>query len=778
MRVSSRFVCVLLVCVLFVWNIDAFSCDIFEPQENEYVLPSYSFNKIPEVMEYSDGFDDFLFRTDTEVDALNIVSYKMNDGTESVFVFPENVKYRNEDGIVKDRSSFLEPQFDNSGLLIYRNDNDVISEFPDNYSRGVLLCDSNYKIKMSALNSSGVAKIRQKNELVYENAYSNIDVVYTVNFNGFKEEMIINNADFCNLFSFSFQTYGLTIINDNKDILLLDNDTIVGTLGKIIIFDAGNNYTETIPEIYTITEKEEYLVEFSIPEDFLIEPDIVYPIVVDPSITFLSGTLYGPNTKTAVVDSLNSIYMTEQSVLSIGYLGTNTWYNGLVSFPNILSFFDANTDRILSSSLILYMQSTYSAASSSCYVYAYPSTNTWYLPGYPSSGLFTSYAGSVYGRALLKTSYTPGKQINIPLTSIANEWINGNFINGNNVNGIHLVLSDSLASTSFYGSSTANTSYLPRLCFSLSSEENNSILSGAIYKLSGMISTNVLEYDSLQENLSPATDDLNNPNQLYKITYDSSFGGYFIYSIGAGKYLSFDSSTGEVLLTSSYSYNNYWFFGEYGGYSFIVNIYGKYLYLSSGFLSLTDSSLTLPYWNIRFFCLDIDSVKQETKYTCSSASIRMILSYYGISYLEADIESWQRSEYGSDWNDPDAVDNELTRLLQENHVNITYVVSDISSGRTITQYRNWLLSVLLAGCPMIIQLATDGQYLPSTGGHFLVLKGIYYCESNSTYYAIVNDPNYKPFNWGYTENEKAIPINILKYYQSLVSTPNGYYWGV
>lgn len=71
MRVSSRFVCVLLVCVLFVWNIDVFSCDILEPQENEYVLPSYSFNKIPEVMEYSDGFDDFLFRTDTEVDALN-----------------------------------------------------------------------------------------------------------------------------------------------------------------------------------------------------------------------------------------------------------------------------------------------------------------------------------------------------------------------------------------------------------------------------------------------------------------------------------------------------------------------------------------------------------------------------------------------------------------------------------------------------------------------------------------------------------------------------------
>ena len=94
MNVSCRFVCVLLVCILFVGNIDAFSCDILEPQENEDVLPSYSFNKIPEVMEYSNGFDDYLFRTDTEVDALNIISYKMNDGTESVFVFPENVKYR------------------------------------------------------------------------------------------------------------------------------------------------------------------------------------------------------------------------------------------------------------------------------------------------------------------------------------------------------------------------------------------------------------------------------------------------------------------------------------------------------------------------------------------------------------------------------------------------------------------------------------------------------------------------------------------------------------
>lgn len=730
---------------------------------------NYSFDNIPEVIEkewYESGLN---IRTDTDNDALNVLKYKTVEGNDALIVFPTDVKYIDKEGIIRDKSTTLSETVIN-GEIVYANNNNIVSVIPQNIKNGIRIASSEFCINMNSLNVIDSKGVLCDNNVTYYNVNNNVDYRYYATFDGCKEEIIIQSQDFSNLFSFTISGNCLEMVKEESWLLKNGDDTIA-QLGNLFVYDSNGKTTYFEYNIESTKEPNCYTVSFSIPDVFL-EDDIEYPIVVDPTITFFATYSGIPNFKTTQINSSNSSYLAEKAVFYTGKTAPLTCIHGLVKFPGLGELLDYYGDRIAGASLKIYLNGSYGGQTNT-YLYAYPSTIDWSLSTLPPANLFSSYNSSVYGRSSIKTSYTDGKETSLSLTNVINEWKNGNYISGGTPYGIHLVLNDLLSCCSFYGSATSTTGCIPKMIINLNSTEEEGILSGSIYKFSYMFQSNVVESGGNSAYIT--TDYLNKPSQLFKLSYNSTYGAYTFKNKNTGKYLSCDFVNNSITFTSNASSASYWYIVKYNDYYFIISVYGQYLTTNGSSVSFTDATPLLPFWNIRFFCLDITPVEQSDSHTCSSASIRMILAYYGITYTEDFITSWQHTYYDPYWNDPGAIVPELNSLFALNNQNVTYAVTDICSGYSYDQYREWLTTKLLNSSPMIIHLATNGIYLPYTPGHYLVLKGIYYSESDNLYYAIVNDPNLNPFSWGYTSHEQAIPIKILKDYQVLGEQPDVYY---
>lgn len=726
----------------------------------------YDLDIMPEVMKGNISLNDVEKRTDNTSAMMNVVSYQMKNGQQQMQVFPIDVKYVDADGITRDKSNKLYAVKSNV-YSFETKDNDILSRFALNVSDGIITTYGKHMVKLYPLTSMHSEALLIDNSITYIDAFERgVSLQYQPTFTGYKENIIINNQTATTEYRFAIQTNGLSLRNINGKYSLLDNGLIVAELGAVEIYDSSGKFILGSMKSSEITEDELYIITVCVPKDFLMAEDTQYPVIVDPTLVFPANSL-----NFDIVASVTGMYggmLTKSSILPLGYQTFSEVNNAVIKFSGLMNLLRFYGDRISSIYLDVFNATTYSDTTNG-YLYLSPTVTNWEIDSYASGNLYSAYDSSILKRTTIRNNMSVGSVHSFNIKSLTNLWLDGEYLDSSGEPyGIHIYLSNSSANIQLYGTLANNVNYLPRIRFNLKAQEVAEIQSGAIYKLSAMGGNGVLQCSGIN-NVQFSADDLNNPNQLFKFVFNGSY--YNIIHLGTGKYLASDGTT--PYLTNSYDINTQWFIISSGYYYDIVDWNGKYLSVGNGNFSLTVYRGT--YWSFRFFSLDITPAKQETGYSCSSASIRILLRNFDIYMTESSVIAEQKEINNSEWNWVHVIRKTINKVLAQNLISMQYNEYDLESNMSESDYRTKLMNNLNQGIPLIVNInvLTSGE-LPSNSGHYVVIKGLYQSYSNGKYYVIVNDPNNKVFSWGYTENEKAVLLStFLSYQQAARTAGNG-----
>lgn len=315
---------------------------------------------------------------DKETD-LDTIVFSNQDGTETIYIFDEAVKYVDSNGIVADKSNLLYDA-DEVGYAYVNEDNDIQTSFPAqlNNITGLNLAYGDISIVMYPADtvSSAATKRTDNTEseyVYYDNAFGqNTSLRYKPTFSGFKEEIILYE-NVGSQFSFIMECGTLVATIENNNIIIRNPDTgdIVATMDAVFLYDSytgviTDSVHETWNNVTTLSKLEDgkYNITITLDSAFLSNPDTVYPVYVDPSITINAS---GSGTSKKILDTpiYNGSGVTgntsgANSSAVIGYVGTlgGVQYGSgrlLMRFPGLMSQSFMRNQNYIISSATLYM---------------------------------------------------------------------------------------------------------------------------------------------------------------------------------------------------------------------------------------------------------------------------------------------------------------------------------------------------------------------------------------------------------------------------------------
>ena len=117
---------------------------------------------------------------------------------------------------------------------------------------------------------------------------------------GVKEDIVLNGYTANPNYTFTLETDGLFVHNNDGSYYLADSDKAepIFYLGEILIYDAVGKPSVGTMTVSAIIEGEKYLLTVTADGDFLSDPTTVYPVTIDPSITVSDSTTTG-----SIIDS-------------------------------------------------------------------------------------------------------------------------------------------------------------------------------------------------------------------------------------------------------------------------------------------------------------------------------------------------------------------------------------------------------------------------------------------------------------------------------------------
>jgi hypothetical protein len=259
---------------------------------------------IPECLcldkEKSDKISSRLYKEETSLDS---ILFANKDGSETIYIFDENVKYKNIDDEIVDKSNKLYTDIENKTFskdyLYVNKDNDIRTYFPEylKYDVGVAVEAYGHAIEMYPV-SKMTSKVIADDDLYgvhYDQVFGeNTEVSYKPKFSGFKEDIILKK-NVGNKFSFILETGDLVPVLEDGTILFQNDDgKSFGSISPTYVYDS---YTDEQPvekeQHFTLDNKYvlkrisegKYTLDIIVDNAFLNNPSTVYPVIVDPSIT-------------------------------------------------------------------------------------------------------------------------------------------------------------------------------------------------------------------------------------------------------------------------------------------------------------------------------------------------------------------------------------------------------------------------------------------------------------------------------------------------------------
>ena len=273
----------------------------------------------------------FVRRLSEYDESLNSITLQDQDGTNTTYIFSENVKYIDSAGVIKDKKSTLT---ENITELAYQDqyaytntNNDVRMYFPNSIGEntGVVLEKEDIRIELTPvqakkiattaksislnqINAQAATPIRKqinqlqdgqtvtKDAIDYDAVFgTNTTLRYTPTLNGFKEDIILDTYDGTNEFVFRLKTNGLRLVCQDEQYFLVNptSGKIAVQMGELLVYSEGSTEMNTEYqhryEASTVTENEEYLLTVIVDESFLLSESTQYPVVIDPSFEICSN---------------------------------------------------------------------------------------------------------------------------------------------------------------------------------------------------------------------------------------------------------------------------------------------------------------------------------------------------------------------------------------------------------------------------------------------------------------------------------------------------------
>ena len=219
---------------------------------------------------------------------LDTYVYLNADGSKSVYYMDQDVKFIDEQGNVREKDTALVRKERGYGM----HSNDVGLHIPDSAADGITVSHKSREVKLLPVGGTGLAAANN-NSILYSNFFGRgIHLQYTPMLSGVKEDVIITKYTGVNSFSFLLETGGLYLLDADGRYYLAESATAKAAfyLGEVLVYDAIGRPDMGTMVVETITPGQRYKLTISANEAFLTDPETLYPVTVDPTLTVSDNT--------------------------------------------------------------------------------------------------------------------------------------------------------------------------------------------------------------------------------------------------------------------------------------------------------------------------------------------------------------------------------------------------------------------------------------------------------------------------------------------------------
>lgn len=219
-----------------------------------------------------------------DLEELNTYVFQNSDGSRTVYYMEENVKYIDSDGTVREKNLSLVAK--SNGFGIAQSDIELL--LPKHPEDGVDLSCSGHSVKLIPQGiSAEVTAETENNSVVYAEAFgAATSLQYTPLLSGVKEDIVLSAYTAQSSYDFILETDGLCVYEDDSGYYLgeASKSEPVFRLGEVIAYDAVGKPSEGTMSVTALAVGERYSLTISVPDDFLADPDTVYPVTIDPTV--------------------------------------------------------------------------------------------------------------------------------------------------------------------------------------------------------------------------------------------------------------------------------------------------------------------------------------------------------------------------------------------------------------------------------------------------------------------------------------------------------------
>ena len=221
-------------------------------------------------------------------EGLDTYVYLNADGSKSVYYMDQDVKFIDEQGNVREKDTALVRKERGYGM----HSNDVGLHIPDSAADGITVSHKSREVKLLPVGGTGLAAANN-NSILYSNFFGRgIHLQYTPMLSGVKEDVIITQYTGVNSFSFLLETGGLYLFDADGRYYLAESATAKAAfyLGEVLVYDAIGRPDMGTMAVETVTPGQCYKLTISADEAFLTDPETLYPVTIDPTLTVSDNT--------------------------------------------------------------------------------------------------------------------------------------------------------------------------------------------------------------------------------------------------------------------------------------------------------------------------------------------------------------------------------------------------------------------------------------------------------------------------------------------------------
>lgn len=417
---------------------------VLDTEASKYVSGILSADDVPECLDFvAIANNEHTARLYDKETALDTVIFTNKDGSETIYMFDENVKYLDENGKVADKSnklySNIESRAFSSDYLYVNKDNDINTYFPKSLKTdvGVSVEAQGQVLEMYPI-SNMVSEVIVDDDLYgvyYDDVFGEFTGIrYKPSFSGYKEDIVLER-NVGNMFGFILETGDLQAVLENGVIYIRDeNDENFGIISPIYVYDSftgdpsldeGRHFTYDNKFELTQISDGKYELIVIVDEEFLNDPTTVYPVIVDPSLYTYSTN---DNTGKSILDTpiYNGSGAAGKSagynqLAVIGYVDSSYGTGRLLMrFPGLMNQPFMKKNYEIKSALLTMNECSGGSSNAQISVYNYTSSTSW--------DESTAYSSSVYNGLdsnrldFWMFSYPNGVTRSFDITSAVKDW--------------------------------------------------------------------------------------------------------------------------------------------------------------------------------------------------------------------------------------------------------------------------------------------------------------------------------------------------------------------